>query len=421
MNMSPNAIGAPSTLKPMNTLQKWCRRVLISRLSGLQEAAIILRDGEQELVLGDQHAALNATVDVHNPAFYTALVFGGGIGAGERYIHGDWDCAHLSRLMRVLARNRNVLPKIDAGAAKLLGALQSGLYKFQRNSLQGSRRNIAAHYDLDHRFFRHFLDEHGQYSSGYFRNIDDSLEQAQVAKMKRIGDTLALSPQHHVMEIGTGWGGLAVYLARHYGCRVTTTTISQSQYEQAVALVQREGLGERVHILLQDYRELSGQYDRVVSVEMIEAVGDQYLEVYLQKVADLLKPDGQALIQAITIEDYRYEQALKRMDFIKKFIFPGSFIPSVARICKAMARTDLGLVELHEMGLSYARTLKHWRERFHAQADAVQALGFDERFMRMWHYYLCYCEGGFAERAIGSVQLHLAKPAAGRAALAATS
>ena len=417
MSMSSNAISEQISNKPSTSMQRWCRSLLLSRLAGLKDAGITLSEGEQDHVLGDNKAALQAYIEIHDPSFYTALVFAGGVGAGESYMQGLWDSPDLTTLMRVLARNRSVLPKIEGGMAKALGWMQSALYRMQRNSMKGSRKNIAAHYDLDHRFFRLFLDHYGQYSSAYFPTANGTLEDGQLAKMRRIGDTLGLSPRTKVVEIGTGWGGLAVYLAKHYGCHVTTTTISQSQYEQACRLVQQEGLGERVKVVKQDYRLLQGRYDRLVSVEMIEAVGDQYLTGYFDKISSLLKDDGLALIQAITIEDYRYQQALRRMDFIKKFIFPGSFIPSVSRICTAMSETDLGLVNLHEMGTSYARTLAHWRQRFHDQKDAVQALGFDERFMRMWHYYLCYCEGGFAERAIGNVQLLFAKPEAGRAGI----
>jgi cyclopropane-fatty-acyl-phospholipid synthase len=250
-----------------------------------------------------------------------------------------------------------------------------------------------------------------QYSAALFRDPASTLEEAQEAKLARIAERLRLGPDDHLLEIGTGWGGLAIYMARRTGCRVTTTTISREQYRHALEAVQRAGVDDRVTVLLRDYRELEGGFDKVVSVEMIEAVGAEYLDTYLATIRDRMAPDGLALIQAITIEDYRYRAALNSVDFIKRYIFPGSFIPSVSAITGAMARsTDLGLIELFDFGESYARTLACWRERFEANWDAIRAQGFDEAFRRRWRFYLAYCEGGFRERAISDVHLLLAGP-----------
>ena len=293
----------------------------------------------------------------------------------------------------------------------MTGWLLNQWHRFNRNSLTGSRRNIAAHYDLGNDFFAAWLDERMMYSSGLFEDESDTLEQAQVNKLNRICRQLDLKPTDSLVEIGTGWGGLAIHAARHFGCRVTTTTISREQYDYACRQVQQAGLTDRIDVLMRDYRDLDGRYDKLVSVEMIEAVGHHYLDRYLATIDGLLKPDGLALVQAITIEDFRYQSALKSVDFIKRYIFPGSFIPSLSAITASMARaTRLGLIELADFGASYALTLRHWRQRFDAAWDDISATGFDETFRRRWQFYLAYCEGGFRERAISDVHLLLAGP-----------
>jgi cyclopropane-fatty-acyl-phospholipid synthase len=282
-----------------------------------------------------------------------------------------------------------------------------------RNSKTGSRRNIAAHYDLGNELFKLFLSEDMMYSSAIYRDADEPLEVASRRKLDRICTKLGLAPGLRVVEIGTGWGGFAIHAARHYGVHVTTTTISKEQHALAVERVRAAGLADRVEVLLSDYRDLTGTYDRLVSIEMIEAIGHQYLDTYFGKISTLLKPDGMALVQAITIEDHRYERALKNVDFIQRFIFPGSFIPSVASMVATLPRaTDLRLYNLEDIGPSYAVTLREWRRRFNARLPEVRALGYPERFIRMWNFYLAYCEGGFLERSIGNAQLMLVKPGA---------
>jgi cyclopropane-fatty-acyl-phospholipid synthase len=283
------------------------------------------------------------------------------------------------------------------------------LHALKRNTRLGSRKNISAHYDLGNDLFKLFLDENMMYSSAIFAEADDSLERASQRKLDRICQKLQLQPGDHLLEIGTGWGGMAVHAARHYGCRVTTTTISREQHELARQRIVEAGLADRVTLLHEDYRDLPGSYDKLVSIEMIEAVGHQYLDTYFRKCASLLKPDGLALIQAITIEDHRYRQALTSVDFIKRQVFPGSFIPCVTAMVDSAARAgQLRLLNLEDFGPSYATTLKHWRQRFLSRLDRVRALGYDDRFIRMWEFYLCYCEGGFLERSISDVHLLLA-------------
>jgi cyclopropane-fatty-acyl-phospholipid synthase len=282
-------------------------------------------------------------------------------------------------------------------------------HALRRNTRTGSRRNIAAHYDLGNDFFRLFLDSKLMYSSGIFAP-GDTLEDASERKLERICQKLELRADDHLVEIGTGWGGMAVHAASRYGCRVTTTTISREQHALASQRVQEAGLGDRVSVLLEDYRDLRGEFDKLVSIEMIEAIGHQYLDTYFGKCASLLKPEGLALIQAITIEDERYEQALRSVDFIKRHVFPGSFIPCVsAMVGSAAGAGKLRLLNLEDFGPSYAETLRHWRLRFLSRLDEVRAQGFDERFIRLWEFYLCYCEGGFLERSISDVHLLFAR------------
>jgi cyclopropane-fatty-acyl-phospholipid synthase len=290
-----------------------------------------------------------------------------------------------------------------------------------RNSRQGSARNIAAHYDLGNDLYRLMLDPTMAYSCGIFERPDSTLEQASIAKFEAVCRKLALQPSDHLVEIGTGWGGLAIHAAKHYGCRVTTTTISSEQHSYAREQIAREGLSDRITLLLEDYRDLRGVYDKAVSIEMIEAVGANYLDTYLRKCSSLLRDSGAMLLQAITIQDQFYAQASKSVDYIQRFIFPGSFIPSVAVIQESLARvTDMKIFHLEDIGPHYARTLQLWRERFFENLREVHRLGYPDSFVRLWEYYLCYCEGGFAERQLGNVQLLLTKPDCRRAPVGAS-
>lgn len=312
--------------------------------------------------------------------------------------------------MRVFARNRNHITVLNRSIAVLYDKVQQVLNLRNRNSLSGSARNIAQHYDLSNDFFSQFLDRGMNYSSADFTNPANSLESAQKDKLERVCQTLGLSSDMHILEIGCGWGGFAVHAAENYRCKVTATTISKAQYEHCIERVRSTGLEDYINVVQLDYRELTGEYDRIVSIEMVEAVGDGYLDGYFQCLSRLLKPTGMVLLQAITIEDWRYQEALKRVDFIKKYIFPGSFIPSIARLCKAAELTDLRMVHLFDMGRSYAATLREWKQRFNSRGEAVSRLGFDQRFKRMWNYYLSYCSAGFAEGAISVNQIAWCKP-----------
>ena len=418
--ISQNPISANPPLATPGALERWLRQRLLSQLAGLRGGGILLRDGLGEQFIGDAAGELVVTVSIDDPAFYRAVAAQGSVGAGESYIDGHWRCSDLVQLVRLLVRNRDLMDGMEQGLARFGGLALSAWNRLRRNTREGSRRNIAAHYDLGNDFFALFLSADMMYSSALFAHADEDLDTASQRKLARICEQLALQPGDRVIEIGTGWGGFALYAARHHGCHVTTTTISREQHALAQARIAEAGLQDRVTLLLEDYRDLTGRYDKLVSIEMIEAIGADYLDTYFAKLADLLKPDGLALLQAITIEDHRYAQARDSVDYIKRFVFPGSFIPSIAAMTDARARTgDLQLIGLHDFGLSYAHTLRAWRRRFLAQLPAARAQGCDERFIRLWEFYLCYCEGGFLERSIGVSHLLMAKPGH-RPALAGT-
>jgi len=311
---------------------------------------------------------------------------------------------------------KDALDGLEGGFARLSAPLRKIVHAFRRNSRAGARRNIAAHYDLGNEFFRLFLDDGMMYSAAMFASPADSLEQASERKLRRTCEKLDLGAGDHLLEIGTGWGGMALFAAREFGCRVTTATISERQHALATRRVREAGLDGRVTVLLCDYRDLRGRYDKLVSIEMVEAVGHQFLDGYFRRCAQLLAPGGLALVQAITIEDHRYARALASVDFIKRHVFPGSFIPCASVLVESAARAGcLRLLNLEDFGDSYALTLRHWRQRFMAHREQARALGLDERFLRLWEFYLCYCEGGFLEHAISDVQLLLAAPGNARA------
>ena len=409
MNRTVEALQLPADR--YSTLDRLLRKRLLTTMAELRGRSLRVVDTLGIQQFGSEETSPPITIEVIDPAFYRAVAANGSVGAGEAYMDGHWQCDDLVGLIRLLVRNRNLLDGMETGMARLGGIAMRGLHALRRNTRDGSRRNIAAHYDLGNEFFELFLSRDLMYSSALYAGDDDNLEIASTRKLDRICQKLRLRPGDRVVEIGTGWGGFAVHAARHYGCHVTTTTISREQHALASQRVVEAGLQDRVTLLLEDYRDLQGTYDKLVSIEMIEAIGAQYLDTYFGKLASLLKPEGLALVQAITIEDHRYEQALHSVDFIKRYVFPGSFIPSVSTMLEAKTRSsDLALTHMEDFGTSYARTLHAWRNRFMARLLDVRAQGFDERFIRMWEFYLAYCEGGFLERSIGVAQLLMAKP-----------
>jgi cyclopropane-fatty-acyl-phospholipid synthase len=322
-----------------------------------------------------------------------------------------FDCDNLTNLIRLMVRNQSLLDSIESSFARLTSPIQKWLHIINKNTQAGSRRNIAAHYDLGNDFFKLMLDPTLMYSSAIFENPTQSLEDASLAKLKSICKKLDLKQSDHVLEIGTGWGGFAIYAAKNYGCKVTTTTISQQQYLLAIERIKSAGLEDKIEVLLSDYRDLTGTYDKLVSIEMIEAIGHQFYDTYFAQCSRLLKPNGMMLLQAITIADQRYTSALKSVDFIQRYIFPGSCIPSVTAMLNSITKSsDMRLFHLEDIGPHYATTLAKWRDNFFEHIDAVRSMGYPETFIRMWDFYLCYCEGGFEERALGDVHMLLVKP-----------
>jgi cyclopropane-fatty-acyl-phospholipid synthase len=398
-------------------LQAAARRVLLAKLPAISAGELRIVEGGEAHTFG--RAGLDfpvrACVRVEDPAFWTRTAFGGTVGAAESYLDGEWSCDDLTALVRILVRNSAAMDGIERGAGALTAPLLRLWHRLRDNTRAGARANIAAHYDLGNDFYALFLDPSMSYSSGIFERADATLEQAQSAKLDRLCRKLDLRPHERLLEIGSGWGSLAIHAASRYGCRVTTATISQRQFDFARERVRAAGLAGRVEVVLADYRDLGGRYDKLVSVEMIEAVGHRWYDTYFRACARLLEPHGLMALQAIVIDDRRYEQALRSVDFIQRHVFPGSTIPSVGALAASVARAgDLRIVHHEDFGPHYARTLRLWRERFLANLDRVRALGFDERFVRLWEYYLCYCEGGFAERQLGCAQMVLSKPLARR-------
>ena len=396
-------------------LDRAARRPVLRRLAAIEGGRIVLVEGDDRLPLGDDDSALGAELEVLEPRFWRRVLLGGGIGAAEAYAEGLWQSNDLTTLLRVLARNLESAGRLEAGVARLRALADRALHLLRRNSRLGSRRNIAAHYDLGNEFFATFLDPTMTYSSAVFPRPGASLEEASLHKLDLICRKLGLAPGMSVVEIGTGWGSFALHAAGTYGCRVVTTTISRRQEDLARERVRRAGLEDRVEIVRLDYRDLPAalgrQFDRLVSIEMIEAVGHRFLPRYMGVVSDLLRPDGLALVQAITINDQRYDDYRRSVDFIQRHIFPGALLPSLGRILEGLREaTDLRLHGLEEITPHYARTLRLWRQRLLKAGDRLAELGLPRRFQRLWEYYFSYCEAGFRERSIGDYQLLFAKP-----------
>jgi cyclopropane-fatty-acyl-phospholipid synthase len=383
---------------------------ILEQLKKLDKGQLTLIDNGEQYHFGNTNE-IQATINVQDPRFYGEIAFGGSIGAGEAYMLGYWSADNVTNVIRLMVVNQHVMDNLEGGYQWLSRPIMKCLHWLNSNTTEGSRKNIAAHYDLGNEMFALFLDPTMMYSSAIFNKNTKSLQAASELKLKTICDKLDLKPTDHVIEIGTGWGGFAIYAAKHYGCKVTTTTISQQQFNLAKSRVEAENLQDKVTLLLDDYRHLEGQYDKLVSIEMVEAVGHQFYDTYFAKVSNLLKPEGLALIQAITIADQRYQSAIKSVDFIQRYIFPGSNIPSNTAMLNSITKvSDMRIFDLEDIGPHYATTLRMWRENFFSNISQIRQLGYSEEFIKMWEFYLCYCEGGFAERALGDVHLLLAKP-----------
>jgi cyclopropane-fatty-acyl-phospholipid synthase len=412
--MSADITGLPiqHLMSKATRLQRLARSLLFRKLAQIHSGKIVIDEGSAVHSFGDDHAdALTAYVIVSHPSFYPAVAFNGSIGGGESYMQQHWHTPDLVTLVRIMVSNMSMLDALDGGKAVIARVMDKIMHLRNRNTLEGSRKNISAHYDLSNEFFATFLDPSMMYSSAIFRDEQQSLHEASINKLNHICQRLQLKPGDHLIEIGTGWGSMAIHAARHYGCKVTTTTISQEQFNHASMRVKAEGLEGQVELLLKDYRDLTGKYDKLVSIEMIEAVGHEYFSNYFEKCSSLLKADGLMLIQAITISDQRYESAKRTVDFIQRYIFPGGCLPSNSVIAWHVAKhTDLQIVGLEDITRDYAMTLERWRKTFLGKVRDIQGQGFGPDFIRMWDYYLAYCQGGFMERVIHTAQIVMAKP-----------
>jgi cyclopropane-fatty-acyl-phospholipid synthase len=387
------------------------RAAVHRRLAAMRGGQLVVEDFAGTRHLGAASDLPPASFRVHDPRFYRRVALAGSLGFAESYLRGEWTTDDLTHLLRVFARE---LARHQGGRwthAALARPLARLAHALRANSRRGSRRNIRAHYDLGNAFYALFLDETMTYSCAIFPEPGSSLRDASAHKLDLVCRKLGLGPNHRVLEIGTGWGSFAIHAARTYGCRVTTTTISEAQRRMALERIRAAGLSDRVEVLGADYRDLSGTFDRLVSIEMIEAVGHANLPAYFRACADRLRPDGAMLLQAITMPDRDYEEYLAAADFIQRYVFPGSSLPSLGSIASAVAGTDLRVDHVESIGRHYGETLRRWRAAFAARLPEVRALGFDERFVRLWTYYLCYCEAGFEENYVDDLQIVLAKPA----------
>ncbi|OFA30685.1 cyclopropane-fatty-acyl-phospholipid synthase [Glaciecola punicea] len=400
-----------NTVSP-SVWEKTCRSIFLSVLKRLPHGYMTMSENGQVIgQFGDKAHDLHAQVNILNASAYPKLLFGGSIASGETYSDNLWDSPNLTNVIRIFARN---LPMLDEWESRFKWITMPALklsHFANRNSADQAKRNISAHYDLGNKLYSKFLDRSMMYSAAIYPDPNASLADAQQHKLHTICEKLQLKKSDHLMEIGTGWGGLAIHAAKNYGCKVTTTTISEEQHAYAQQWINKEGLSDKITLLKQDYRLLEGEYDKLVSIEMIEAVGKRYLTTFFKKCSSLLKPDGLMLLQSIIIDDRRHASYSKSVDFIQKYIFPGGYLPSQMIINKHLKKdTDLSIADIQDIGLDYAQTLQDWFVAFSTQKEALAEDGYDERFMRMWQYYLNYCEGGFLERAISTLQLVMRKP-----------
>lgn len=400
-----------SHTRKLDKKQQFCRGLLFKLLDRFHSSSLTFIEGNDRYTFGDESQDIEAVIVVHDPAVYQAIAANGSMGAAESYMQGHWTSPDLTEVIRAFVVNLPSVTSMESKKSIVNKVADKSLNWVRRNTLSQAKKNIVAHYDLSNEFFSLWLDPSMMYSSAVYPNQTATLVEASEYKLQHICERLQLKPSDHLVEVGTGWGGMAIYAAKHYGCKVTTTTISDAQYDEAEARIKAEGLESQITLLNKDYRLLEGQFDKLVSVEMIEAVGHQFFDEYFEKCSSLLKPDGLMLIQAITIADQRFEHMTKTTDFIRKYIFPGGCLPSVSVINDCVREnTDMLMVGQEDITEHYAKTLKDWRLAFFDKIDEVRALGFDDVFIRMWEYYLCYCEGGFIERAIGTSQFVMAKP-----------
>jgi cyclopropane-fatty-acyl-phospholipid synthase len=395
----------------LSWFHSFAKNKVLAVLDQIEHGAITLHENGLKQTFGNSEHDLHAHIYIEDSGFYWSVLSGGSIGAAEAFVEGKWRCDNLTNVIRIFARALSIVDKLEAGFSWLRYPAEKLLHWRNRNTKQGSRTNIAAHYDLGNDMYELFLDPHMQYSSAIYPSEQASLAEAQEHKMKVICEELNLCSDDHLVEIGTGWGGLACYAAKHYGCKVTTTTLSKEQLKVAKQRAVDQGVAENIEFLLTDYRDMTGSYDKLVSIEMIEAVGHDFLPSYFAKLHELLKPGGKLLVQAITIADQRYESYRSGVDFIQRYIFPGGCLPSISEMLKQIKQqTQLNVIGLSSYGIDYANTLKDWDEVFSAHSKDLKAMGYNDDFQRLWKFYFAYCEAGFREESINLVHLIASKP-----------
>ena len=394
-----------------SVLAKIFKKLLLYQFKQIKYGCIILNEGDSKIVFGDENSNLKVEAHVLSDEFYVLAGSGGDLGIAEAYSAGYWDADDMVKLIQIVIKNQEIQKSLEGGFAKFLNPINRYIHRSRRNTVSGSKENIVAHYDLSNEFFQTWLDKSMTYSCAIFEPENLSLYDASKEKLDRICRKLNIQSDDHIVEIGTGWGSFALHAVKKYDCRVTTTTISNRQYEYVAKLIEKEGVKDKITLLKNDYRELNGQFDKLVSIEMIEAVGHNYIEQFFKTCSSLLKPNGLMAIQGITYHEQGFENHLKSVDFIKKYIFPGSNLISVNHVLSVIkGYTDLSLVHLEDITKYYAETLKLWRDKYKSEIKEIKRMGYSDEFLRMWDYYLIYCEAGFRERFIGDVQLVMAKP-----------
>jgi cyclopropane-fatty-acyl-phospholipid synthase len=414
MNQTRSALLASSTIELKEKSPKstdFLRRMLLQVISKAQHGHFLLKENGRVIAeVGNRSDCLQAEVNVLDTRSYARALVGGNAAAGEAFVDGWWTSPDITQVTRFFSRNLEMMDHWDKKFGWIMKPFSYLRLLSRANTARQAKRNILAHYDLGNDLYQAFLDERMQYSSAIFNKPTDSLSQAQTNKMARLCEKLELSDKDHLLEVGSGWGGLAIFAAKNYGCRVTTTTISDEQFNFAKAAIRAQGLEDRVELLNRDYRLLEGQYDKIVSVEMIEAVGRKFLPEFFEKLNSLLKPNGLLMLQAITIADQRFDSYSRNEDFIQKHIFPGGFLPSMSLMSELIStKTEFVIRDLRDIGLDYACTLAHWRKTFLEKQEQLHTLGYDQKFKNLWLYYLGYCEGGFLERRISAQQLLVSK------------
>lgn len=400
-----------------NTRRGFYEKVVLNMLSRMEMGSLsITMPSGENITLGNGTGNISASIRINNDSFFKRCVLYGDIGFGEAYMDGEWETDNITSVISWFLLNVDNAPtasgsKVQSASLNLLKFWNKLSHLKRANNMSGSRKNISEHYDLNNDFFALFLDPSMTYSSAYFREEGMDLQKAQQEKYNRLCRQLNLRESDHVLEIGSGWGGNAIHIAKNYGCKVTTITISEEQYKLAKERIEKEQLADKVNVMLQDYRLLEGKFDKIVSIEMLEAVGAEFYDTFFSKCNDLLKKDGILAFQVITCPDARFESLRTGVDWIQKHIFPGSLLPSVAAVNRAINNvSDLTMVDLKDIGLHYAKTLNIWKEQFNANVNEVKKLGFDERFIRKWNYYLCYCEAAFEMRNINVMQMVYVRP-----------